>query len=141
MLEYVSTFYKCKCQCGERFFVNVGNLFSTDIPHPRKIATTCPACGRSAFLAAPGQSRSTSQRPLVAKRKALPPLQLHNDIPEIERLLKHFQRQSALHENHLTAMVAAANHALTSWRSRWNESVMKPEFQYIIHTLKEIESE
>ena len=141
MLEYLSTLYKCRCQCGEIFYVNVGSIFSAEITHPKKTSTTCPACGRSAFLAQQGRVASTRQSPLAAKRKARPALQLHNDLPEMERMLKHFQQQAALHENHLAALTLVANRAIHAWQGRWGESVMKPEFQSIIHTLKEIESE
>lgn len=136
-IQYKETIHRCECECGQGFYVSVGNIDKKKLKPTVHTATRCPACDKTAWLSSTASQHT--RRTIKPESQLIEPSLLFDDLPVMEETIHILQRDFHLARNQLMALAAVARTAAQHWDQHWHRAFMPREFEAILRTLKEID--
>lgn len=143
-ITYLETMYRCRCQCGQVFYVSAGHCQRRKQKKPHLTAAICPGCLQPAWLEyrpARGKRSPRYEGAASPRIHASPTKILHDDVQFLEETMDLYQSRYMVAHNNLVSLEQAVRMAIAAWKDTWKQTVMPKQFANLIHCLKELEPE
>ena len=134
-VHYSETFHRVKCDCGESFFVAMGNVAINGQPPISHISVKCPGCSRLDWLHS-RQCKAVRREMRLSEHEREAEL-LHCDADKVVVSVPELVKTVSVLRNHRNLLRASIRSAIIAWDSVWNRTVMPSEFCALLRAWKE----
>ena len=133
-IRYDQTFYKCRCSCGEVFYVPLRRGRDSALTPPRHTAAKCPGCLQCDWLEElPDRKKRRTKPDAIAIHGVV----LHNDTLDTENAVIYYQQAFRASQHQLHSVRAMVQRAVQAWQTEWNRSVLPRHFGQLERWIKE----